>query len=177
MTYRPSNAQLRVQHSLPLCTFRAAFARMPRALPRGTSRWHAGCTLLVMPETKAGEIEAAELDVARTKQRFQQSLELAGETSSRLAAEMRKKATPAMIVAVVVVGGAALAGAAFVVTRGERRSRWGSSNRPTTTGILARAAGVWLLRTAALRLSEALVAKFDNSRPARVRLDVEPKPA
>ena len=126
-----------------------------------------------MPETKTGEIEAAELDVARTKQLFQQSLELAGETSSRLAAEMRKKATPAMILA-VVVGGAALAGAAFAMTRGESRRGWGSSSRPTATGILARAVGAWLLRAAALRLSEALVAKLADSAPARPRLAVEP---
>lgn len=127
-----------------------------------------------MPETKTGEIEAAELDVARTKQLFQESLELAGETSSRLAAEMRRKATPALVVAVVVVGGAALAGAAFAMTRGESRNRWATSSRPTATGILARAVGVWLLRTAALRLSETLVAKFAASAPARPRLAAEP---
>ena len=116
-----------------------------------------------MQETKAGEVHDAELEVARTKQLFQESLQLAGETSHRLAAEMRKKATPALIVA-VVVGGAVLAGAAFTVARGDTRARWRSS-RPSPTGILARAIGAWLLRAAALRVAEALAAKFGNSTP------------
>jgi hypothetical protein len=112
------------------------------------------------------EVRDAELEVARTKQQFQQSLQLAGETGSRLAAEMRKKATPTLIAA-VVVGGVVVAGAAFMVARGQQRGRWrGSnrrSNRPSPTGMLARAVGVWLLRAAALRLAEALSAKFRDS--------------
>jgi heme O synthase-like polyprenyltransferase len=108
------------------------------------------------------EVQDAELEVARTKQRFQQSLQLAGETGSRLAVEMRRKATPALI-AVMVVGGAVVAGAAFVVTRGQQRDRSRSTNRPSPTGMLARAVGLWLLRAAALRLAEALAAKFRDS--------------
>jgi hypothetical protein len=117
-----------------------------------------------MPETKTGEVQDAEVEVARSKQQLQRSLEQAGETSSRLAAEMRKKATPALIAA-VVVGGAALAGVAFAVTRGETRPRRGGSGRASPTGILARAVGVWLLRAAALRVAEALAAKLRDSRP------------
>jgi heme O synthase-like polyprenyltransferase len=108
------------------------------------------------------EVQDAELEVARTKQRFQQSLQLAGETGSRLATEMRRKATPALI-AVMVVGGAVVAGAAFVVTRGQQRDRSRGTNRPSPTGMLARAVGLWLLRAAALRLAEALAAKFRDS--------------
>jgi hypothetical protein len=112
------------------------------------------------------EVQDAELEVARTKQRFEQSLQLAGETGSRLAAEMRRKATPGLLAA-VVVGGAVLAGAAFVVARGQQRGRWSGSSRPSPTGMLARAVGVWLLRAAALRLAEAMAAKFrDSMRPA-----------
>jgi hypothetical protein len=116
-----------------------------------------------MQETKAGEVHDAELEVARTKQLFQESLQLAGETSTRLAAEMRKKVTPTLIAA-VVVGGAVLAGAAFAVARGEPRARWRSS-RASPTGIVARAIGAWLLRAAALRVAEALAEKFRNSPP------------
>jgi hypothetical protein len=103
------------------------------------------------------EVQRAEQEVARTKQRFEQSVQLAGETGSRLAAEMRRKATPALIAA-VVVGGAVVAGAAFVVARGGPRRR--GSNQPSATGVLARAVGVWLLRAAALHVAQALAAKF-----------------
>lgn len=116
-----------------------------------------------MQETKAGEVHDAELELARTKQLFQESLQLAGEATTRLATEMRKKATPAMIAA-VVVGGAVLAGAVYTVARGEPRTRWRSS-RQSPTGILARAVGAWLLRAAALRVAEALSAKLRHSTP------------
>jgi hypothetical protein len=117
-----------------------------------------------MQEMKTGEIEAAELDVARTKQRIEQSPQLAGETSSRLAAEFPKKATPALIVA-LAVGGAVLAGAALVVASRQPRGHWRSSSRPSATGIVARAVGAWLLRAAVLRLTETLVAKLRDSTP------------
>jgi protein-S-isoprenylcysteine O-methyltransferase Ste14 len=107
----------------------------------------------------------AELEVARSRQRLQDSLQLAGETGSRLAEEMRRKAAPAVIVA-VVVGGAVVAGAAFMAARGAPRRRWRGSNQASATGILARAVGVWLLRAAALRLAEALTAKFRDSAPS-----------
>jgi hypothetical protein len=108
------------------------------------------------------EVLDAELEVARTKRRFQESLQLAGETSSRLATEMRRKATPALIVA-VVAGSAVVAGAAFVVTRREPRRR--RSHQPSATGMVARAVGIWLLRAAALHLAQVLVAKFRDSTP------------
>jgi hypothetical protein len=149
----------------PTPAFRAAVhlpCRVFAPRERVNGRWHAGCRTSVMQETKAGEVHDAELEVARTKQLFQESLQLAGETSTRLAAEMRKKATPALIA--VVVGGAVLAGAAFVVARSEPRARW-RSPRPSPTGILARAIGAWLLRAAALRVAEALSAKLRNSSP------------
>jgi hypothetical protein len=79
---------------------------------------------------------------------------------------MRKKATPALIAA-VVVGGAVIAGAAFVVARGQPRRRWSGSNQPSPAGMLARAIGVWLVRAAASRVAEALAAKFlDATSPA-----------
>ena len=120
-----------------------------------------------MQDTKTGEIEAAELDVARTKQRIAQSLQLAGETSSRFATEVPRKVPPALIVA-VVVGGAVLAGAAFAVARRQPRGHWRSSSRPSATGIVARAVGAWLLRAAALRLTQTLVAKLRDSAPPPV---------
>jgi hypothetical protein len=118
------------------------------------------------------EVQHAEQEVERTKQRFEQSLQLAGETGSRLAAEMRRKATPALIVA-VVVGGAAVAGAALVVARGGPRRR--VSNQPSATGILARAVGVWLLRAAALHLAQTLAAKFRDSASPMLAGQSEPQ--
>ena len=106
-------------------------------------------------------IQDAELEVARTKLRFQQSLQLAGETGSRLATDIQRKLTPSLIVA-LVVGGVVLGGTALVIARGEPRRR---SNQPSATGVVARAVGVWLLRAAALRLAEALAAKFRESSP------------
>jgi hypothetical protein len=108
------------------------------------------------------EVMNAERDVARTKQRFQESLQLAGETGSRLVAEMRAKATPKLLVA-VVVSGAVVAGAAFMVARREPRRHRRTSNAASPTGALVRAVGVWLLRAAALRLTATLVAKLGAS--------------
>jgi hypothetical protein len=153
-------AQLRFRHRLPLCTFCAAFASATRGqTPAGTLAAHGW----PMQETKTGEIEGA-LGVAQTKQRIEQSLQLAGETSRGLAEELPRKATPALLVA-VVVGGAVLAGAAFAVARRQPRSHWRTSSRPSTTGIVARAVGAWLLRAAVLRLTETLVAKLRDSTP------------
>lgn len=117
-----------------------------------------------MQETKTGDVQDAELEVARSKQQLQQSLQHAGETSSRLAAEIRNKATPALIAA-VVVGGAVLAGAAYTLGRGNTRPRWRSASSASPTGILARAVGVWLLRAAAVRVAEAFAAKLRDSTP------------
>jgi hypothetical protein len=108
-------------------------------------------------------IQDAELEVARSKLRFQQSLQLAGETGSRLATDIQRKLTPSLIVG-LIVGGVVLGGTALVVARGEPRRR--GSNQRSATGVVARAVGVWLLRAAALRLAEALAAKFRESPPA-----------
>jgi hypothetical protein len=108
-------------------------------------------------------IQDAELEVARTKLRFQQSLQLAGETGSRLATEIQRKLTPSLIVA-LVVGGVVLGGTAMVVARREPRRR--RPHQPSVSGIVARAVGVWLLRAAALRLAQTLAAKFRDSTPA-----------
>lgn len=117
-----------------------------------------------MQETKATEVEHAELEVARSKQRLQESLHAAGETGSRLAAEIRRKATPALIIA-AIVGGAVVAGAAITMERSATRRRLSSSGVSSATGILARAVGAWLLRAAALRFAGALAAKFGDSTP------------
>ena len=117
-----------------------------------------------MQETKATEVEHAELEVARSKQRLQESLHVAGETGSRLATEIRKKATPALIIA-AAVGGAVVAGAAITMARSETRRRRRSSGVSAATGILARAVGAWLLRAAALRFAEVLAAKLRDSTP------------
>jgi hypothetical protein len=117
-----------------------------------------------MQETKATEVEDAELEVARSKQRLQESLQIAGETGSRLATEIRRKATPALIVA-AIVGGAVAAGAAITMARSETRRRRSSSSASSATGILARAVGAWLLRAAALRFAEAFAAKLRDAPP------------
>jgi hypothetical protein len=118
------------------------------------------------------EILDAELEVARSKARLQQSLQVAGETGSRLATEMRSKATPALIAA-VLVGGAAVVGTAYLVARREPRHR-GWSRRPSAGGMVARAVGVWLLRAAALRLAQALAAKFGDTQPLTIAAPSEP---
>ena len=116
-------------------------------------------------------IQDAELEVARTKLRFQQSLQLAGETGSRLATEIQRKVTPSLIVA-LVVGGVVLGGTALVVARGAPRRR--GFNQPSATGMVARAVGVWLLRAAALRLAGALATKFRDSPPPMIAGESEP---
>lgn len=138
---------------------------MPRLETKraGKERWHARCRRLAMQETKATEVEHAELEVARSKQRLQESLHIAGETGSRLATEIRRKATPALIIA-GVVGGAVAAGAAITMARSETRRRR-RSGVSSATGMLARAVGAWLLRAAALRFAEVLAAKLRDSAP------------
>lgn len=110
------------------------------------------------------EIQDAELEVTRTKQRLRQSLQVAGETGSRLATEMRSKATPALIAA-VLVGGVAVAGTTYLVVARREPRRRSSGHQPSAGAIVVRAIGVWLLRAAALRLAQALAAKFGDSRP------------
>jgi hypothetical protein len=113
-----------------------------------------------MQESKARETRDAELEVASTKQELQQQPLRAGEASS-LASEIGRKATPALIGA-VIVGGAVVAGLTFALARGKTRGPWRSSGRPSPTGMLARAVGAWLLRAAALRVAEAVVAKLQE---------------
>jgi hypothetical protein len=135
-----------------------------RATWAGKERWHARCRPLTMRETNATEVEHAELEVARSKRRLQESLHVAGETGSRLATEIRRKATPALIIA-AVVGGAVVAGAAITMARSETRRRRSSASASSATGMLARAVGAWLLRAAALRFAEVLAAKLRDSTP------------
>jgi len=71
------------------------------------------------------------------------------------------------------VGGAAVVGTAYLVARGEPRHR-GSNRRPSAGGMVARAVGVWLLRAAALRLAQALAAKFGDTQPLTIAAPSEP---
>jgi hypothetical protein len=107
-------------------------------------------------------VKEAELEVARTKRLLHESLRLASETGSRLAREARRKATPALLVA-VALGVAVAAGATLIALRnrptGGRRVR----NQPSLTADLARAAGIWMLRAAALRLGVALTERLGGS--------------
>lgn len=111
------------------------------------------------------DVQDAERDVAKSKQRFQESLRVAGETGTRLAGEVRKQITPTLVVAAVV--GAAAVGVAVVVARSGSRRRWRAAQQPTLTGQVARAAGMWLLRAIAVRMVQQLAVKFrDAQTPA-----------
>jgi len=111
------------------------------------------------------DVQDAERDVAKKKQRFQESLRVAGETGTRLAGEVRKKMTPTLVVAAVV--GAAAVGVAVVVARSGSRPRWRAPQAPSLTGQVARAAGMWLLRAVAVRVAQQLVVQFrDSQTPA-----------
>jgi hypothetical protein len=105
------------------------------------------------------DVEDAERDVATTKQQLQESLRLAGEAGTRLAVAARKKVTPTLVVA-VVAGVAIVAGVTLVAARNSSRPRRRASGQPTLTGILARAAGTWLVRAIALRVAVKMAEKF-----------------
>jgi hypothetical protein len=104
------------------------------------------------------EVQDAERDVAQSKQLFQESLRQAGETGTRLAVEVRNKMTPTLVVAAVV--GAAAVGVAVAIARGNSRPRRRAHQESTLAGKVARAAGMWLLRTVALRVAAELAAKL-----------------
>lgn len=96
------------------------------------------------------DVQDAERDVASSKQRFQESLRLAGESGTRLAVEVKKSVTPTLLVA---VGIGAVAVAVGLVLRSNTRSRRLASQRASLSGNLARAAGGWLLRAIATRVA------------------------
>lgn len=108
------------------------------------------------------DVQDAERDVAKSKQRFQESLRVAGETGTRLAGEVRKKMTPTLVVAAVV--GAAAVGVAVVVARSSSRPRWRPAHQSSLTGQVARAAGMWLLRAIAVRVAQELTVKFREAQ-------------
>lgn len=118
------------------------------------------------------DVQDAERDVAKSKQRFQESLRAAGETGTRLAGEVRKKMTPTLIVATVV--GAAAVGVAVVVARGSSRPRWRRNEEPSLAGQVARAAGMWLLRAVAVKVAQQLVAKLQDAQTPAL---APPRPA
>lgn len=111
------------------------------------------------------DVQDAERDVAKSKQRLHDSLRQAGETGTRLAMEVRKKMTPTLVVAAVV--GATAVGVAVIIARSSSRPRWRAPRQPTLTGQVARAAGMWLLRAVALRVAAELSTRFrDAQTPA-----------
>jgi len=113
------------------------------------------------------DVQEAERDVERSKQRLQESLRVVGETGNRLATEVSQKAGPALVAAVVV--GAAATGLAIAISRSRSRSRWGAPKGPSFARDLAHAAGAWLVRTLALKLAAEMAARLrepEHSGPA-----------
>lgn len=111
------------------------------------------------------DVQDAERDVAKSKERLHESLRAVGETGTRLAVEVRNKVTPTLVVA--AVAGAAAVGLAVMVARRSSRPSWRANQDPTLTGRLARAAGMWLLRAVAVRVAAELASKFrDSQTPA-----------
>lgn len=105
------------------------------------------------------EVEQAERDVATSKRRFQESLRLAGETGTRLAADVRKKATPAVMVT-VAASVALVAGVTFAASRSRAAPRRRVRREPSFAGDLTRAAGGWVLRTLVLHVVTTMAARF-----------------
>lgn len=114
-----------------------------------------------MRELARGVVDA-EREVARTKLRLRESLQLASETGSRLVTEVRKQATPVLLVA-AAVGVVAVAGLAIATGRGTPGRGWRASKQPSPSRQLAREAGIWLLRAAAWRVATALAVRFRDS--------------
>jgi hypothetical protein len=137
---------------------------------RPPQRWHVGCNvdnlMLSTNEAETGEaptdVTSAEQEVARAKRQLQESLRSAGEAGSRLAREARNQLTP-MVLVTVAVGVAVVAGVALVAARDAPQRRARATNRASWGGILARAAGAWLLRAVALRVAEALEARLRDA--------------
>lgn len=114
---------------------------------------------------EAGVVDA-EREVTRTKLRLRESLQLASETGSRLVTQVRKQATPALVLG-VVVSVLAVAGATIIAVRSGPARGWRASQQPSPARKLARQAGIWLLRVAALRVVGAVAARTrDSRRPA-----------
>lgn len=111
------------------------------------------------------DVQAAEREVAKRKQRLQESLRVAGQAGNRLAGEVRRKITPTLVVA--AVAGAAAVGVAMAIARSNSRPRWRPAQQPSVAGQVARAAGMWLLKTVALRVAHELAEKYrDEHSPA-----------
>lgn len=115
------------------------------------------------PTDGAGSaVQDAEREVARSKLQFQESLQLASAAGSRLAANVRRKLRPSVLIA-VAGGVVVVAGVVVLASRGQQR-RVRASARPSATGIVARAAAVWVLRAAALRLAVMLATKLRHAQ-------------
>lgn len=109
----------------------------------------------------AGVLDA-EREVTRTKLRLRESLQLASETGSRLVTQVRKQATPALVLG-VVVSVLAVAGVTIMAVRsGPARGRR-TFQQPSPAQKLAREAGIWLLRAVALRLVAAVAERTRDS--------------